>query len=131
MKSKIEEELKRVFRPEFFEPDRRINYLQTADQRRYLAHCGIDAGGDQQKLADRDMSIQLDEDARLFLAEKGYDPVFGARPLKRIIQKYIEDPIADEILTGNFNDGAHIGVSLDKEKQNLRFSELDEKNIKS
>jgi ATP-dependent Clp protease ATP-binding subunit ClpC len=131
MKSKIEEELKRVFRPEFLNRiDESIIFKPlTKEDISHIAELMLVEI--KQKLADRDMSIQLDEDARLFLAEKGYDPVFGARPLKRIIQKYIEDPIADEILTGNFNDGAHIGVSLDKEKQNLRFSELDEKNIKS
>jgi ATP-dependent Clp protease ATP-binding subunit ClpC len=131
MKSKIEEELKRVFRPEFLNRiDESIIFKPlTKEDISHIAELMLVEI--KQKLADRDMSIQLDEDARLFLAEKGYDPVFGARPLKRIIQKYIEDPIADEILTGNFNDGAHISVSLDKEKQNLRFSELDEKNIKS
>ena len=53
-----------------------------------------------QKVADRNMQFVLTEGAKKFIAEKGFDPVSGARPLKRAIQKYIEDPISDEILRG-------------------------------
>jgi ATP-dependent Clp protease ATP-binding subunit ClpB len=61
-------------------------------------------------LADRRMSIALDAAALHWLGEKGYDPVYGARPLKRVIQKELIDPIARKLLEGGFSDGAVIDV---------------------
>ena len=78
----------------------------------------------RQKLEARDITIELSEGAKNFIAEKGYDPVFGARPLRRIIQKYLEDPIADEILMGAFADGTKIYVKMDTSQKNLVFEEM-------
>ncbi len=65
----------------------------------------------EQLLADRRMAIALDGGAEAWLAEKGYDPVSGARPLKRVIQKELVDPIARKLLSGELADGDVIGVS--------------------
>jgi ATP-dependent Clp protease ATP-binding subunit ClpB len=65
----------------------------------------------EQLLADRRMAIALDPSAEAWLAEKGYDPVYGARPLKRVIQKELVDPIARKLLQGDFTDGEVIQVS--------------------
>jgi ATP-dependent Clp protease ATP-binding subunit ClpB len=62
-------------------------------------------------LADRRMSIALDNAALHWLAERGYDPVYGARPLKRVIQKELVDPIARKLLAGDLEDGAVIDVT--------------------
>jgi ATP-dependent Clp protease ATP-binding subunit ClpB len=62
-------------------------------------------------LADRKVTIELGEDARKWLADKGYDPAYGARPLKRVIQKYVQDPLAEKILAGEIVDGQTISVS--------------------
>jgi ATP-dependent Clp protease ATP-binding subunit ClpC len=124
MKTKIEEELKRIFRPEF------LNRVDEAVIFRPLSKEAIANIADlilndiREKLKARDMTIELSEEAKNFIAEKGYDPVFGARPLKRIIQKYLEDPIADEILTGVFTDGAKIFVKLDEKQKELIFEEM-------
>jgi ATP-dependent Clp protease ATP-binding subunit ClpB len=61
-------------------------------------------------LEERKMRIELDEKARRWLAERGYDPAYGARPLKRVIQKYVQDPLAERILAGRIKDGATIQV---------------------
>ena len=61
-------------------------------------------------LADRRMTLSLDPDARVWLGERGYDPVYGARPLKRVIQKELIDPIARKLLSGDLADGAVIEV---------------------
>ncbi|MEM7492256.1 MAG: ATP-dependent chaperone ClpB [Pseudomonadota bacterium] len=66
-------------------------------------------------LQDRKMSISLSDTARLWLAEKGYDPVYGARPLKRVIQKELQDPLARLLLEGRIHDGAEISVDVDSE----------------
>ena len=74
------------------------------------------------KVTEREIRINLTKSAKEFIAEKGYDPLFGARPLKRAIQKYIEDPIAEEMLKGNFPDGCSIQVK--KKGDSLDFSDL-------
>jgi ATP-dependent Clp protease ATP-binding subunit ClpB len=62
-------------------------------------------------LEDRKVTLDLDESARAWLAEKGYDPVYGARPLKRVIQREVQDPLADKILAGEIPDGARVRIT--------------------
>ncbi|MGG6898821.1 MULTISPECIES: ATP-dependent chaperone ClpB [Rhizobium] len=62
-------------------------------------------------LSERKITLELDEDARNWLANKGYDPVYGARPLKRVIQKYVQDPLAEQILSGQVPDGSLVKVT--------------------
>jgi ATP-dependent Clp protease ATP-binding subunit ClpB len=73
------------------------------------------------RLADRKYKLTLTKEAKQFLVEVGYDPSFGARPLKRAIQRYIEDPLALEILEGRFSEGDHILIDRGAEKR-LSFS---------
>jgi len=75
------------------------------------------------KVADRKIQFVLTDGAKRFIAENGFDPVNGARPLKRAIQKYIEDPIADEILKGTFGEGSIIQIKM-KSKTELGFFEI-------
>ena len=62
-------------------------------------------------LEERKITLELGADARAWLADKGYDPVYGARPLKRAIQRYVQDPLSERILSGDFPDGSKISVS--------------------
>ncbi|MBB3542534.1 MULTISPECIES: ATP-dependent chaperone ClpB [unclassified Rhizobium] len=62
-------------------------------------------------LAERKITLELDDDARNWLANKGYDPVYGARPLKRVIQKYVQDPLAEQILSGQVPDGSTVKIT--------------------
>jgi len=64
-------------------------------------------------LADRNIDLILSDQAMSFIAEKGYDPIYGARPLKRVIQQYIENPLSMEILKGNIVEGARIRADVD------------------
>jgi ATP-dependent Clp protease ATP-binding subunit ClpA len=74
------------------------------------------------RLADKNISIVLEEAASAFIAQKGYDPVYGARPLKRLIQKQIENPLSMAILEGKVQEGDHI--SIDMEKDEIVFKHL-------
>ena len=65
----------------------------------------IQIGRLQKLLADRKLTLELDDAARTWLANKGYDPAYGARPLKRVIQKAVQDPLAEQILAGKIKDG--------------------------
>jgi ATP-dependent Clp protease ATP-binding subunit ClpB len=73
----------------------------------------------QKRLAERKLTLELTPEARTALAERGYDPVFGARPLKRTIQRMIENPLAVEVLAGRFAEGDTVVVEPDGET--LRF----------
>lgn len=74
-------------------------------------------------LADRKITIDLKEDAREWLADKGYDPAFGARPLKRVIQKYLQDPLAEKILAGDIVEGASIVVNNGSDRLNIHIKD--------
>src|SRR5881296_3514265 len=76
----------------------------------------------EEQLADRNVTIELDASARTWLAEKGYDPLFGARPLARVIQEHIKKPLADELLFGRLAKGGIVRVTKDPEADALAFS---------
>ena len=66
-------------------------------------------------MVERNIDLTLSDSARSFIAEKGYEPAYGARPLKRAIQKYIENPLSMEILEGRINDGARVCADADED----------------
>ncbi len=68
------------------------------------------------------ITVELNKQAKEFLADKGFDPAYGARPLRRALQRFLEDPIAEELLKGKYPEGTKIKVRLNKKKGELRFS---------
>lgn len=121
MKNRIMEEVKRIFNPEFLNRVDEIVVFRHLSKEDMIKIVDIVVEEMLEKVSDRDIQIILSKSAKEFIAEKGFDPVFGARPLKRTIQKYIEDPIAEEMLRGNFSDGSRIQVK--KKGDELDFSE--------
>ncbi|MEM6313563.1 MAG: hypothetical protein AAF743_05725, partial [Planctomycetota bacterium] len=75
----------------------------------------------KKRLADRELGLQLSDDAKRLLADDGYDPQFGARPLKRLIQQRIENPLAVRILNGDFTPGQTIEVTVDDARRDFDF----------
>jgi ATP-dependent Clp protease ATP-binding subunit ClpC len=75
----------------------------------------------QDRLQENGIEVKLSEDARDWLANEGYDSMFGARPLRRALQKFVESPLSVSILAGEFNDGDVISVELNKETNKLEF----------
>ncbi len=74
------------------------------------------------QLAERRVAITLEPEARAWLAEKGYDPVYGARPLARVIQTDVRDPLTDEILFGRLEHGGTVTISLDERQAGVQRS---------
>jgi ATP-dependent Clp protease ATP-binding subunit ClpB len=70
----------------------------------------------QKLLDERKVTLELDDSARFWLGEKGYDPAYGARPLKRVIQRYVQDPLADRILAGEIADGTRVKITAGTDK---------------
>ena len=81
----------------------------------------------ERRLADRKLSIALTDDAREFIVKHGYDPVYGARPLKRAIQRYIQDSLALKILEGEFKEGDTVSIDCDRTVNTLRFETAGKK----
>jgi ATP-dependent Clp protease ATP-binding subunit ClpB len=102
------EELRQHFRPEFLNRVDEILIFHRLTQDHLRAIVDIQLRGLQGRLAERNITLSLTDKARELLAERGFDPVYGARPLKRLIQKEIQDQLALRLLNGDFADGDQI-----------------------
>jgi ATP-dependent Clp protease ATP-binding subunit ClpB len=123
MKSAVMEVVTEQFRPEFINRIDDVVVFHPLDSAHLRKIVDIQLEYLHARLADRDMSLALDEPARDRLAEAGYDPVYGARPLKRAIQQQLENPLAQRILGGDFVPGDTISVTVGAE--GLEFAKGD------
>jgi len=112
VRDEVLEEVRARFRPEFLNRLDEIilfHRLQRADMGKIV---DIQMGRLGKLLSDRKITVELDDTARAWLANRGYDPAYGARPLKRVIQRYVQDPLAEQILAGGVKDGDTVHVSV-------------------
>jgi len=124
MKGRVISEVRKVFRPEFLNrlDDIIVFHELNRDQVREIAELMVDEL--RQRLRDeRDISFDLDDSAWDLLIEKGYDSKYGARPMRRTIERLIENPISEEILLGTFAPGSHVVATADGDE--LRFEAED------
>ena len=121
-KAVIEKALKRTFSPEFLNRIDDVVIFNSLNREHIFNIINILMKGVTKRLTNLGFSLELTEEAKSFLADKGYDVQFGARPLHRAIQKYLEDPLAEEILNLNVKAGDVLEADLDKETQKLKFS---------
>jgi ATP-dependent Clp protease ATP-binding subunit ClpB len=98
------------FRPEFLNRVDEIILFQRLKREQMGTIVDIQMTRLQKLLDERKILVELSTEARNWLAEKGYDPVYGARPLKRVIQKYVQDPLAEKLLAGTIKDGEHVRI---------------------
>jgi ATP-dependent Clp protease ATP-binding subunit ClpC len=121
-KAVIEKALKRTFSPEFLNRIDDVVIFNSLTKENIFEIIDILMKGVMKRLTNLGFSLELTEDAKSFLADKGYDIQFGARPLHRAIQKYLEDPLAEEILSLHVKAGDILEADLDKENQKIKFS---------
>ena len=105
-------EVRTKFRPEFLNRLDDIILFHRLRREEMGDIVDIQLGRLRNLLADRNISIELDDAARTWLANRGYDPAYGARPLKRVIQKQVQDPLAEQILAGGVKDGDTVRISV-------------------
>jgi ATP-dependent Clp protease ATP-binding subunit ClpC len=122
MKSMIEEALKRVFNPEFLNRIDDTIVFHQLDKANIMDIVTIQMRDLMKRITSMGITLELTPEAKDFLAEKGYDPAFGARPLRRALQRYVEDPIAEELLKGKFGEGTLITIGLNAEAGELTFT---------
>jgi ATP-dependent Clp protease ATP-binding subunit ClpC len=120
MKEKVIEELKRTFRPEFLNRIDEIIVFHALNRQHISAIIEIMLKELRQQLAEKRIILEITDAAKELVADAGYDPDFGARPLRRAIQKMIENPLAELILQGKYNDGDTIHI--DTKDGELTFS---------
>jgi ATP-dependent Clp protease ATP-binding subunit ClpB len=122
MRGRVMEQLRAVFRPEFLNRVDEVivfHALTEADLAQIVDRLLVDL---ERRLADHELSIELTPAARQLVASEGHDPAFGARPLKRSIQRLVENPLARALLEGNFAPGGTIKIDADPGSGTLVFS---------
>jgi ATP-dependent Clp protease ATP-binding subunit ClpC len=116
MKDMLNKEVERYFRPEFLNRLDDTIVFKSLSRNDLVAIVDMELRKVRERLAsEHDLELELKDDAREFLIDKGYNPDFGARPLRRAIEQYVEDPISEEILRGSYKDKAKIIVSVKTE----------------
>ncbi len=120
MKSKLLDEVKKTFKPEFLNRIDDIIVFRSLTKENLQKIVQIEVNHVADRLKEKGIDIELTTQALQLLIEKGFDPVYGARPLKRTIQRLLEDPLAEEIISGLFKEGQKIKV--DRQEEALSFS---------
>ena len=115
MKEQVSSELKQQFRPEFLNRLDDIIVFKQLTKSEVRQIVDLDVKKLDDRLFDRHMSLDLTDEAKDLLAQKGFDPLLGARPLRRVIQRDIEDAISEKILMGELTDGEHVKVDAEGE----------------
>jgi ATP-dependent Clp protease ATP-binding subunit ClpC len=123
MRDKIMDETKRVFKPEFLNRLDEIIVFRTLERPDLLRIVDLEVAKVKARLKIKEIDIVLDNLAHEFVIEKGYDPTYGARPMRRAVERYLEDPLAEELLKGNVKGGDLVEVSVSEGKLVFRVAE--------
>jgi ATP-dependent Clp protease ATP-binding subunit ClpC len=126
MKEKILEEAKRVLKPEFVNRLDDLIVFHTLGRPELLTIIELEIKKVLERIKAKDIRLVVDEKAKDFLIEKGYDPQYGARPMRRAVERYLEDPMAEEILRGNIKPGDTALVSAENGKLTFSVPEVKE-----
>jgi ATP-dependent Clp protease ATP-binding subunit ClpC len=124
MSEKVKEEVNKVFNPEFLNRLDDVIVFHSLNREHIALIVAILARDVQKRLGEEELTLRLTQAATDFLVDHGYDEHFGARPLKRAIQKYVEDPLSEKILVGDFAKGDEIEVDVAPDKERLGFKAL-------
>jgi ATP-dependent Clp protease ATP-binding subunit ClpC len=116
MRERILDESKRTFRPEFLNRLDDLIVFRSFTREDLIQILGLEIEKVLQRLRHKKIKVELDDTAKEFLVEKGYNPDFGARPMRRAVERYLEDPLAEEILKGGLHENEPIMVTREGEK---------------
>ena len=128
MREKILEETKRVFKPEFLNRLDEITVFHSLTKENLLQIVDLEVEKVKVRLKAKEVEIVLDNLAHEFVIEKGYDPNYGARPMRRAVERFLEDPLAEEILRGNVKAGTKVNVTA-KDGKLLFQSDVPKKKL--
>ncbi|MBU8933352.1 MAG: ATP-dependent Clp protease ATP-binding subunit [candidate division Zixibacteria bacterium] len=131
MSSKIKEELRKTFSPELLNRLDETIIFHSLEREHIAQIIDIMIADTAEELAERGISFNLTEQARGFLTEKGYEPEFGARPLARALRRYLDDPLAEEILRGQFAGDCELTIGANDTELTFTFNAKDEDSEES
>jgi ATP-dependent Clp protease ATP-binding subunit ClpC len=120
MKEKLLGQLKEKFRPEFLNRVDEVIVFRSLTREELGQIIELMLGDTRERLKEKDITIEVTARAKEFLIDKGYDPTYGARPLRRAIERYIEDSLSEELLKGKFKEGAKLKVVVSRKKLLLK-----------
>jgi ATP-dependent Clp protease ATP-binding subunit ClpB len=118
--------LKGAFRPEFLNRIDETIIFHPLGRQQLTRIVDVQLEHLRRRLAQRNIKLTISDEAKRLLAEEGYDPTFGARPLKRVIQHRIENPLASRILRGEFGEGDTIHIDVDAARHDFTFGKASE-----
>src|SRR5512146_1888100 len=123
---KIEKALKSTFRPEFLNRIDEIILFSPLSEEQVIHIVDLQLAEVRQRLSEHGLTVELTPTARAWLAKNGFDQTFGARPLRRALQKYVESPLSISLLSGEFHEGDHVLVDLDTENNRIIFHRAEQ-----
>ena len=121
MKVKILEQSKKVFKPEFLNRLDDLIVFHMLEKKDLVKIVDLEISKVIDRLKSREITVKIDNKAKDFLIEDGYDPEYGARPMRRSVEKHLEDPLAEHLLRGDVKDGDFVVVTFDKKENKLKF----------
>ncbi len=128
MKAKVTDELKKHFKPEFLNRVDEVIVFPKLQKSQIIAMVDNFVGAIDKRLKDRDMGVELTQAAKDLLAERGFDPDLGARPLRRTIQREIEDPLSEKMLFGEIGPGEIVLVDVEGSGPGAELTFTGQKN---
>jgi ATP-dependent Clp protease ATP-binding subunit ClpB len=117
----VKEMLKQHFRPEFINRVDEVIVFHPLSREQLTRIVDVQLDHLRKRLAARGLALFVSDEAKKLLAEEGYDPAYGARPLKRVIQQRVENPLAGRLLRGEFAEGETVRVDVDPAKHDFTF----------
>ena len=125
MRERVLQAMRQHFRPEFLNRVDEILVFRSLTEEQLAQIVDIQVAWLRKRLEDRRIRLEFTDEAKRLLAERGYDPVYGARPLKRVIQKAVETPLAKKIMAGEVPDSSRVLVSTDPQGLVFEVTEDD------
>jgi ATP-dependent Clp protease ATP-binding subunit ClpC len=121
MKEKILEESKKQFKPEFLNRLDDLVVFRMLEKKHLSTIVNLEVTKLDERLKEKDIVLELDDSATDFLIQEGYDPAFGARPMRRAVERHLEDPLAEALLRGTIKEGSTVEVRHEKDAKELSF----------
>ncbi len=131
MREKIMDEAKRAFRPEFLNRLDDVIVFRSLTKPDLIEILELEVHKVMERLKSKNLKLILDDKAKDYLVEKGFDPQYGARPMRRAVERHLEDPLAEEILKGNLHEGDPIQVTVENDKLTFKQTKSAEGALSS
>ncbi|MES2708643.1 MAG: ATP-dependent Clp protease ATP-binding subunit [Verrucomicrobiota bacterium] len=126
MKEKIEEQAKKHFKPEFLNRLDDLIVFHMLEKTDLVQIVDLEISKVLKRVRDKKIEVELDQTAKELLIAEGYDPAYGARPMRRAVERYLEDPFAEHLLRGDIKEGDKVSITRREGEKSLKFSVADE-----